>query len=191
MAVIGIIGPMGSGKSYVLNLLCDLGANVIDCDKLVRELNKVDMPLYKAIVKEFGSEYIMEDRSLNREKLKDKIFKSDEAKKRLNDISRSIVYNYLLGEIEKISGTVFVEGTRIHEAFYENLFDEYWYVFCDEDTRIDRIMKRDNVSKDTAIIRAKGQQDIVDFKDKCHKIISSMDKKLIERLFVEYAKKEK
>ena len=191
MAVIGIIGPMGSGKSYVLESLKGLGANVIDCDKLVRELNKVDMPLYNAIVKEFGSEYIMEDRSLNREKLKDKIFNCNEAKKRLNDISGSIVYNYLLGEIDKISGTVFIEGTRIHEAFYENLFDEYWYVFCDEDTRIERIMQRDNVSKDTAIIRAKGQKDIVDFKDKCHKIISSMDEKLIERLFIEYAKKEK
>ena len=52
-------------------------------------------------------------------------------------------------------------------------------------------MQRDDVSKDTAIIRAKGQKDIVDFKDKCHKIISSMDEKLIERLFIEYAKKEK
>ena len=64
--VIGITGGIASGKSNVSNVIESLGYTVLNCDKITAHLSLNDMPIYNAIKKEFGSDYFLDDLTLDK-----------------------------------------------------------------------------------------------------------------------------
>ena len=102
--VIGITGPIASGKSFVAQELASFGAYVIDVDIIARELVEPGMPALAEISSEFGPEYISEEGSLNRRALGRLVFSNPEALRRLNRIMFPKLVEATKDTLNKVSG---------------------------------------------------------------------------------------
>ena len=98
MIIAGITGTIGTGKSTVAVMFGDLGAFIIDADKLAHEVVEPGKPAWQAIIDNFGRELLNEDQSLNRQMLADIVFK-DPAKLQVLD---SIVHPQVLKEDQRL-----------------------------------------------------------------------------------------
>lgn len=152
--VIGITGGIASGKSFVSNYLVDLGYEVIDCDKISKYLSEINSPIYNAIIKEFGKDFLNDDLSLNRKKLGSLVFNDSISLKKLNDITHPLIIEEIKNKInESNSDLIFIDIPLLFESNLEYLCDRIVCVYVDEKTQIKRLMNRDNIDKEYAIKR--------------------------------------
>ena len=86
MIVIGLTGGIGSGKSTVSDRFVDLGAVLIDADRIVRELQEPGASVHADMVTHFGASILNEDATLNRQAVADLVFSNKEALRELNNI---------------------------------------------------------------------------------------------------------
>src|SRR5919109_300669 len=84
--VIGLTGGIGTGKSTVTQMLAQLGAAVIDADKVGHQIYLPDLPAWHEIVDTFGAEVLNADRAINRQALGKIVFADPEGLRRLNRI---------------------------------------------------------------------------------------------------------
>src|SRR5579884_1952926 len=82
--VIGLTGNIGCGKSTVARMLRDLGAEIIDADKVARKIMAPPGPVYEAVVREFGPGIVAADGSIDRQKLGQIVFSDPAALRRLD-----------------------------------------------------------------------------------------------------------
>ncbi|HHW49214.1 MAG TPA: dephospho-CoA kinase [Clostridiaceae bacterium] len=162
LMVIGITGGIGSGKSTVSKILRDLGAKVIDADRISREVTAKGKKAYDEIVDTFGSGVLNEDGELDRKKLADIVFNDQEKLKLLE----GIVHKYVIEEIEKRvnaaknewSSDIIVLDVPIPvKRGFIDLVDQVWVVTCDMETRIKRIMERSGYTYEEAVKRINSQ----------------------------------
>lgn len=157
--IIGLMGYSGSGKSTFANLLKNLGAYVIDADEIGKNLLKKGSPALKKVIEVFGEEYLLSDGSLNRKKLGDKVFNSEKSLELLN----SITFPQIERETEeKIKGSkekvTVVDCALLCDMKIISLCDEVIFFDIPRDLLIERIIKRDNISEETAKGRLKRQE---------------------------------
>ena len=98
MIIAGITGTIGTGKSTVATMFGDLGAFIIDADKLAHEVVEPGKPAWRAIIDNFGRELLNEDQTLNRQMLADIVFKDPAKLQVLN----SIVHPEVLKEDQRL-----------------------------------------------------------------------------------------
>lgn len=91
MLRIGLTGGIGSGKSTVAAMLADAGFEVVDADKIAREIMEPGSPVLGHVADEFGADLIAPDGSLNRAELARRAFASKEATGRLNAITHPAI----------------------------------------------------------------------------------------------------
>ncbi|HIY04574.1 MAG TPA: dephospho-CoA kinase [Candidatus Anaerotignum merdipullorum] len=163
MKVIGLTGGTGSGKSVVSRLLQEMGAVIVDADKISRQIVEVDQPAYREIVKYFGKEILQEDGTIFRRKLGEIVFHDSEKLAFLNRCT----HTYIVAKMQEQIAAVKAEGTAkcivldaplLFEAGLERFCDAVWVVYADVDTRAKRIMERDGVSYDLALARISSQK---------------------------------
>ena len=95
--VIGLTGGIASGKSTVVDFLISEGYQVIDADKVVRQLQEPDGKLFNAIMETFGSDFTDENGKLNRAKLSALVFSDPNQRQKLSNLQdRLFVKNYML-----------------------------------------------------------------------------------------------
>ncbi|MDP3150595.1 MAG: dephospho-CoA kinase [Ignavibacteria bacterium] len=144
---VAITGGIGSGKSTFANLMLAKGYPVIKADILAKELYVTNEELKQKVIAEFGDE-VYPDGSFDRIALYQKAFRDEEKVKKLN----ALVHPVVIKEINKLMSfhqnekIVFVEAALIFEANMEKLFDYVILITADEKIRIDRTMKRENIS---------------------------------------------
>lgn len=100
MILIGLTGGIGSGKSEVSRILSSLGAEIIDADLIVRELQQPGTEVYKKIVDLLGSDVVAPDKSLDRTKVAGKVFSDSNLLKQLNEIVHPTVHRVMNERIE-------------------------------------------------------------------------------------------
>lgn len=195
MKVIGITGGIASGKSHVLAKVKSMGAFVLDCDSIVRELSRPGFPLHTAIIKEFGEEYLKDDGTINKSKLRETVFTSDVDLERLNEVSKGIILTNIKRELKQAKDyeIVFVEGIRIFEDGFRDMFDRVWFVHCTETEQLRRIMERDQILFGQAMEVVSRQRELQKYMDKADVIINTdcdipVLLKKIEKLYVELNK---
>lgn len=179
--IIGITGGIATGKSTVSSILIKKGYQLIDADKIAREVVEVGKPAYTEIVKEFGEGILLEDRSLDRKALGKIVFSNEEARKKLNSITHPHIFESIKDKIEELSknnSIIFVDIPLLFEEYSSIIqhginFDEIWLVYVDKDTQIDRLMKRDNITKDEALRKVQSQMDIEEKKKRTSRIIDN------------------
>lgn len=163
--VIGVTGGIATGKSTVSNILIKKGYKVIDADEIAREVVKVGNSAYIKIVEEFGEEILLDDNTINRRELGEIIFNNDKAREKLNNITHPYIFKSIKSNLENIckdENIIFLDIPLLFEQFhlwkrYEIVFDEIVLVYIDEDTQIERLIKRDNITRDEALKKIRAQ----------------------------------
>lgn len=154
MAVIGLTGNIGSGKSTVAGILKNLGAKVIDADQVARELVLPGTPALRDIAVSFGPAVLNEKGGLDRKKMGELVFCDPLAMKKLNEIIHPRIKEAIRGEIKNFNaekdrsgpGVLVVEAPLLIEVGLHNDVDEIWVVKVDEGEQIERLAERDRLS---------------------------------------------
>lgn len=160
LTVVGIAGGIGSGKSTVTSYLELNNYYVYDADVEAREAVKPGEPALLELIDFFGEEIINDDGSLNRRKLAQIAFSSQELTENLNRILHKYISeridkklarhaSYLARSRGKKRGLriAFVSAPLFFEAGLDVMCDETWAVIADKEVRIQRTMNRDNLPR--------------------------------------------
>lgn len=192
MKVIGVTGGIASGKSHVLNKVKSMGAYVLDCDTIVRELSRPGYPMHTIIVREFGEEYIKEDGNIDKTKLRQTVFSDKKQLDKLNRVSGGVIKTAIKEQLIEAEDyeIVFVEGIRVFEDDFRSIFDQIWFVYCDEAEQLRRLMDRDRINVGQAMDILERQRDLMANKDKADVLINTDGDiaelfKKIEKLYME------
>ena len=158
--IIGITGGIASGKSTVTNFLRQKGFEVVDADALVHQLQKPGGRLYQILVEHFGEKVLLEDGGLDRPLLASLIFSNSEEREWSKETQGQIIREELGSLRDKFSETeelFFMDIPLLFEQDYASWFDETWLVYVRRDTQLDRLMNRDQLSKESAETRLASQ----------------------------------
>ena len=150
MFIIGLTGGIGSGKSAAATILKRLGLKIIDLDQITHDLMKPSELCYIEIKKEFGKKYIDTKGAIDRKLLREEIFSSLDLKKRIESILHPIIFEECSKQLNKLKHEkyiVLVIPLLFETKNYISLIDESLLIDCDLETQIERVIKRDSVSK--------------------------------------------
>ena len=166
--IIGITGGIASGKSTVTNFLRQKGFQVVDADAVVHQLQKPDGRLFEALVQHFGQEIILENGELNRPLLASLIFSNPDEREWSRITQGEIIREELATLRDQLAQTgeiFFMDIPLLFEQDYSVWFDETWLVYVDRDIQVERLMRRDRLSKDEAESRLTAQWPLENKKD--------------------------
>ena len=162
VTVIGLTGGIGAGKSTVAQILGELGAEVIDADKVGHRIYLPDTPAWREIVEAFGEEVLAPDRTVDRRKLGARVFADRQALQTLNRITHGKIYAYIQGQIDYMRAkcatrVVVVEAAILLEAGWRSLVDQLWVVAAAEDVAVARLQAYKHMSAEQARARIAAQ----------------------------------
>ncbi len=144
--LIGLIGPIGSGKSTVAGWLADRGAAVLDADRLTRDLMAPGAPLTEAVIARFGGEYRGSDGSLDRTALGRLVFADQDLLADLEAIVHPAVVRLMPDAIRAADATrpvaIVLEAIKLVEGGSAPWCDEIWLVVCDPEAQLARLVGR-------------------------------------------------
>ena len=166
--IIGITGGIASGKSTVTNFLRQKGFQVVDADALVHQLQKPGGRLYQVLVQHFGQDIVSENGELNRPLLASLIFSNPDEREWSRITQGEIIREELAtlrNQFAQTEEIFFMDIPLLFEQDYSAWFDETWLVYVDRDVQVERLMKRDQLSKDEAESRLAAQWPLEKKKD--------------------------
>ena len=161
MKVIGITGGIGSGKSTVSDIIKKNNFPVIDCDEISRELTQKDNTVLDEIRRCFGTSVFDDNGNLLRQDLANIVFSDSSKKESLEDIVVTRIFEIVRDDLSKHRslGTklVFIDAPLLIETGLNRLCDICVLVTADIETRINRVEKRDGISRDRVLERISNQ----------------------------------
>ncbi len=150
--LVGLTGRTGSGKGIAREVFEEFGYKVIDADLLAREAleNKI---VVTNILSAFGTD-LLEGDSINRKELAERAFKDDKRAKTLNSITHPCITALFVKRLKELSKSgadkVLFDAPQLFEAELDILCDSTLALICDDKYRIERIVKRDNITEEMA-----------------------------------------
>ncbi|MBM7855052.1 dephospho-CoA kinase [Desulfohalotomaculum tongense] len=198
MTVIGLTGGIASGKTTVANYLAQLGAKIIDADAVAREVVTPGSPALREIVRAFGPGVLHTDKTLNRKKLAAIVFNDPSALQKLNGITHPRITEIVLNKINAFKRNsnspqdmLLLMAPLLIEVGLHKLVDKVWVVHIDAGTQLQRVMERDNLTKDEALKRINAQLPESHRLKYAHEIIDNSGswentRKQIEKLWFKY-----
>jgi dephospho-CoA kinase len=159
---IGLTGGIGSGKSTAAKRFAALGAHVYLADELARQALEPGAACYARVVETFGQNILNPDGTINRKGLAQIVFASDEMRETLNGIVHPYVIETLFAladqDCANEPGAIAIfEVPLLFESGMGRRMDANIVVSCEEQTRVDRIVQRDGVSREHALARIRAQ----------------------------------
>mgnify|MGYP001743466639 FL=1 len=158
--IIGITGGIASGKSTVTEFLRQKGFQVVDADAVVHQLQKPSGRLYQVLVEHFGEKILLENGELNRPLLASLIFSNPEEQEWSKRTQGEIIREELAAlrnQLAQTEALFFMDIPLLFEQNYASWFDETWLVYVNRDVQLERLMKRDQISKEAAESRLNSQ----------------------------------
>ena len=158
--IIGITGGIASGKSTVTEFLRQKGFQVVDADAVVHQLQKPGGRLYQVLVEHFGEKILLENGELNRPLLASLIFSNPEEQEWSKRTQGEIIREELAAlrnQFAQTEALFFMDIPLLFEQDYASWFDETWLVYVNRDVQLERLMKRDQISKEAAETRLNSQ----------------------------------
>lgn len=162
MFLIGLTGGIASGKSTVASILCSLGIDVIDADKIARDVVQPGKPAWLQIRREFGSDVLLNDGQINRPALGRIVFNDHDKRRKLNRITHPEIHKemglqclklFLRGRQFVVVDVPLLYETRTMLRFIHKVI----VVQCSPSQQVERLMLRNNFSEEEARKRINSQ----------------------------------
>jgi len=156
--VIGLTGNIACGKSLVLTTLADLGAETFDGDRVAHAVMRHGERAWQGILERFGQEVVGEDGEIDRRKLGSIVFSDPQALDDLDHIVHPAVVAAIRASVPRsTSNVVVIDAIKLFEAGLAADCDEVWVVDCTREQQIERLMRRNGLTRDDAITRIEAQ----------------------------------
>ncbi len=161
MKIIGLTGGIGSGKSTVARFLAELGAVIIDLDKVGHEALKPEGKAWRQVVDAFGKGILAPDGEIDRTRLGEIVFKNLAALRRLNRIIHPVIDAIVVEKIaecrRKGVKVVVLEAAAMIESGKTAQVEEIWATVAPEDTVLGRLRERSGYSREKSQARINAQ----------------------------------
>ena len=184
MKIIAITGGIGSGKSYVANIM-SLYFNVlhINTDEMARKQMMKGRESYNRVVEAFRDkipDLLDENEEINRPVLSKYVFSNPNELKKLDDLTHPVVIDAIKEIIQEekqrdFYEAVLIESALVYESGIDNICDEVWYVYAPVETRVKRLTDSRGYSREKIDSVLSGQMDEQEFLKKCDKVIKNGD----------------
>jgi len=186
--VLGVTGGIGSGKTYICNLLKEnFNAIVLDADIIAKDIMKQENTISK-IIEKFGDNILNSDKKIDSKKIAKLVFNDNNKLQQLNNIVHPLVMEEISNRINSISTNIdsklIVLDVPLPIKEFIDICDCIITVISYYETRISRVMQRSNLSKDEVVLRIKNQLDDEEYKKIADFIIynDTDDKDIIKHL---------
>ena len=160
MKVIGLTGGIGSGKSTVSQILAELGAVILDADKIGHEALK-DVEIRRDIIAAFGEQVLAPGGDIDRNRLGKIVFADASALSQLNRIVHPRMHDMVKAQLEKYQeqgvAVVILEAPLLVEAGWASSVDEVWVTVAPESTVLRRLRERSGLSEEESLARVRSQ----------------------------------
>ncbi len=165
--IVGLTGGIASGKSLVARVFKDLGAHVIDADKIVHGLLEPGQRAWEEVVAYFGSGIENPDKTIDRRKLGAIVFSDENKRTWLNHCLHPKVFEVFTMQIRHLverepDAMVVLDAALLIETGYHKKMDKVVVVFADEEQQLKRLMERDRFSPDQARARIRSQMPLAE-----------------------------
>ena len=162
MITIGLTGGIGTGKSTVSQMLADLGAYIMDADKVGHEMLEPHTEVWEDCVATWGREILGEDEKIDRRKLGAIVFADPAALQKLNSISHPRMKKVMAERLEQLrqDGQVpvaILEAAILIEAQWQDIVDQVWMTDAPEAIAVQRLQARNGLSEQQALARIRSQ----------------------------------
>ena len=157
--IIGLTGRTGSGKSLAADIFRNLGAFVADCDKIAHAV-LLDENVKVKIRNEISPSVFSEDGSIDRKKLGGIVFSNKEKLATLNSIVHPEVVRTVLSLCDKAEEAIcIIDGSELEASGIDKKCAHIIVITADEKVRLERIMRRDGICRESALARIGAQKD--------------------------------
>lgn len=199
MMVLGIVGGIGAGKTTVVSLLATMKSTyIIGADQIGHSLLLKDGKAYNKVIETFGTEILDEEGNIVRSKLGAIVFSDKSKLDALNSISHPLIYQEVERQIQACEEAgnwewVIVDAALLIEIGLTALTDRVIGVYTEDEVRIERVMKRENFTREEALKRINSQKKWEEFKAVSDDVIDNTfsyehTKDQIEKLIVNWEK---
>ena len=173
--VLGLTGGIACGKSSASSFLGSMGAHIIDAVKISRTVTAPGGEALPLIAESFGSDLIDADGRLDRRRLASIVFSDDAQRRRLEGIIHPLVQQATLKRIRELEAagekTAVLDVPLLYETGMDVLCDEVWVVAVPHDEQVKRVMERDNLDEDEALMRIESQMSMEEKQSRCSRVI--------------------
>jgi dephospho-CoA kinase len=167
MFIVGLTGGIASGKSLVARVFKDLGAHVIDADRIVHELLEPEQEACREVIDHFGKDILLPHGGIDRRKLGQIVFNNPEKREWLNSCLHPRVFNTYTAQVTHIKDRmpdaiiVFDAALLIETGYYHNV-DKVVVVYADQEQQIERLIARDRFTREQALARIASQMPLAE-----------------------------
>ena len=157
--IIGLTGGIATGKSTVASYLAQTyNLPVLDADIYAREAVAVGSPTLEQIIKRYGTEILLNDNNINRQKLGEIIFNDQAERLWLESLIHPYVHQRFIQDIsQSTSDKLVLVVPLLFEAQMTDIVTEIWVVYCSEEQQLPRLMQRNNLTSKQAKARINSQ----------------------------------
>ncbi|QKE75367.1 dephospho-CoA kinase [Arthrobacter citreus] len=175
--IFGLTGSIASGKSTVSNFLKQLNVPIVDADVIAKEVVEIGQPAYEMIKEAFGSEILLESGEINRPLLGSIIFNNKEKRLQLNGIVHPEVRREMKKQADRYINQgeplVILDIPLLYEGNSIELVEKVIVVTVSEENQLKRLMERNGLSKEDALLRIGSQIPVKEKADRADYVIDN------------------
>jgi dephospho-CoA kinase len=167
MLIVGLTGGIASGKSLVSRVFRDLGASLIDADRIVHELLAPGQEAGKEVAEHFGRDVLLPDGSIDRRKLGEIVFNDQEQRAWLNACLHPRVFQVYTAQVKRLGraapdAIVVFDAALLIETGFHRKMDRTVVVYADRDQQVRRLGERDRLTPQQAVVRIDSQMPLAE-----------------------------
>jgi dephospho-CoA kinase len=150
---VGLTGGIGSGKTTVAELFASNGAGIVDTDEISHQLTAPHQPAVDEIARQFGPQFVADDGSLDRTRMRNFVFTDRIARKNLEAILHPRIRQESVRQIQNSTApyVIVVVPLLIESGAYRETIGRILVVDCNPDTQVCRVMKRGGLNRDEVL----------------------------------------